>query len=363
MTHCNIRAVLTCATLLPCLLIAGASTAAADHGGTSSSKGVQPVVIVDNPSCADVAPGTIELKIQPVVAGTHSDGTLEFAILSVFDNRFFDWASNIGVDAIIVKGGPNANVYSYAGEATRDGSLHAPINHQNNKPYGLSHVSVCYDQDAAPPPPPDPTQTSRCTGQAYDIRLDLAGTVASGFLGPAVKTHADVFPDKEQLSSISLSVPGASGPLVTADTLIAENSGTPDTGCTTHVSYENLTINMNNVPGRGVPLTISAAVLRTTAVARSGAAPSTDVQIVGLQVNGVTVNVSPAPNTVLLDLSTLGVPDLTGSIVLHERRAIPGGLAANGIRIQAFFFNLLTGIDQAIDLKVAHAEADVHEIR
>src|SRR5688572_4502437 len=107
------------------LLIAGVSTASADHdGGTPSTRGVQPVVVAGNPSCADVAPGTVELKIQPVVAGTFSDGTLEFTITSVFDQRFFDWASNIGVDVVVVKGGPNANIYSYSPEATRDGSLH-----------------------------------------------------------------------------------------------------------------------------------------------------------------------------------------------------------------------------------------------
>jgi hypothetical protein len=362
MTHCNIRLRFTANVLLflAFILIAGVSTAAADHGGTPSTRGVQPFVVSGNPSCADVAPGTIELKIQPVVPGSHSDGTLEFTIISVFDSRFFDWASNIGVDVVVVKGGPNANIYSYAPEATRDGSLHAPINHQNNKPYGLSHVSACYDQDAPPPPPPPPP-AGQCTGQAFDIRLDLAGTPASGFLGPAIKTDPDVFPDREQFSHVSLGLPGTPGPVVTADTLVAENSGTPELGCTTQVYYENLGINLNNLPGGGVPLTLSAAVLRTTATAGAGRPPSTEVQIVNLSVNGQQVgNLSPAPNTVLLDLSTLGLPDVTGSIVLHEQSPIPGGMSANAIRVQVFVVNLLTGINQAIDLKVAHAEADVH---
>jgi hypothetical protein len=342
------------------LLIAGVSTAIADHGGTQSTRGVQPIVVSGNPTCADVAPGTVELKIQPVVPGAFSDGTLEFTITSVFDNRFFDWASNIGVDVVVVKGGPNGNIYAYSPEATRDGSLHAPINHQNNKPHGLSHVSVCYDDDAPPPPPPPPPPGGQCTGQAFDIRLDLAGTPASGFLGPAIKTDPDVFPDREQFSHVSLGLPGTAGPVVTADTLVAENSGTAESGCTTHVSYENLRIDLNNVPGGGVPLTLSAAVLRTTATAGAGGA-ATQVQIVGLALNGQQVgNISPAPNTVLLDLSTLGLPGVTGSIVLHEQTQIPGGLSANAIRVQVFVVNALTGVDQAIDLKVAHAEADVH---
>jgi hypothetical protein len=339
------------------LLIAGVSTAAANHGGSPSTRGVQPVVVSGNPTC-DIAPGTVGLKIEPVVPGTHSDGTLEFTITSVFDSKFFDWAANIGVDVVIVKGGPNANIYSYNPEAARDGSLHAPINHGNNKPSGLSHVSVCYDQDAPPPPPPPGGQ---CTGQAYDIRLDLAGTPAAGFLGPAIKTDPDVFPDREQFSHVSLGLPGAAGPVVTADTLVAENSGTAESGCRTQVSYENLRIDLNNLPGGGVPLTLSAAVLQTTATAGAGGAAGTQVQIVGLAVNGQPVaDVSPAPNTVLLDLSTLGLPGVTGGIVLHEQSPIPGGLSANAIRVQVFVVNALTGVNQAIDLKVAHAEADAH---
>jgi hypothetical protein len=192
-------------------------------------------------------------------------------------------------------------------------------------------------------------------------RADLAGTPASGFLGPAIKTDPDVFPDREQFSHISLGLPGTVGPVVTADTLIAENSGDAESGCTTHVFYENLKIDLNNLPGGGVPLTLSAAVLHTTATARAGGAAGTQVQIVGLAVNGQPVgDVSPAPNTVLLDLSTLGLPDITGSIVLHEQSAIPGGMSANAIRVQVFVVNVLTGVNQAIDLKVAHAEADVH---
>jgi hypothetical protein len=326
---------------------------------------VQPITVSGNPSCVDVAPGTIELRIEPVVPGTYSDGILEFTITSVFDGRFFDWASNAGVDVVIVKGGPNANIYSYVPEATRDGSLHAPTKADDNKPFGLSHVSVCHDQDAPPPPPPP--DAGRCTGQAFDVRLDLAGIPASGFLGPAIKTDPDVFPDREQLSQVSFGLPGSSGPAVTADTIVAENSGTPDTGCTTRVFYEKLRIDLNNLPGNGVPLTLSAAVIETTAVARAGAAPTTQVRIVGLAVNGQLItnvsqgaDLSPAPNTVLLDLATLGLPGVTGQIVLHEQRSIPGGLSANAIRVNIFVMNALTGVNQSIDLKVAHAEADVH---
>src|SRR5688572_23751618 len=91
------RAAVVASALVICFLIVGVSTAAANHGGNPSTRGVQPITVDGNPSCADVAPGTFELKIQPVEPGTFSDGTLQFTIISVFDQRFFDWAANIGV--------------------------------------------------------------------------------------------------------------------------------------------------------------------------------------------------------------------------------------------------------------------------
>ena len=43
------------------------------------------------------------------------------------------------------KTGPNGNLYVYPSEDTGDTSLHAPINSNNDKYYGLSHLSFCYD--------------------------------------------------------------------------------------------------------------------------------------------------------------------------------------------------------------------------
>lgn len=62
-----------------------------------------------------------------------------------------DWSSVFGIEKVIVKGGPNANVYSYSPASTADTDLTTPTNPSNNKPYGLSHVEFCYaDQQAVP---------------------------------------------------------------------------------------------------------------------------------------------------------------------------------------------------------------------
>jgi hypothetical protein len=152
--------------LLPLLAIAAAAAlliavvgaiTPADAGvgqpGPPSGNGVTPVVHPDNPTCSDLVPGTTELRVEPVTSGEHTDGTLTVTL--TVDDAFFDWTSNIGINAVFVKGGDNGNLYVYDPPATSDTDLHAPINPANDKPFGLSHVSFCYGL-APPPPPPGP---------------------------------------------------------------------------------------------------------------------------------------------------------------------------------------------------------------
>jgi hypothetical protein len=122
-------------------------------------------VVPGNPGCADVAPAGAnwtELKVEPPADGTFSDGTLtvNVDVRNTADGQVFDWTSNIGVDAVIVKGGPNANVYVYDPESTGDTGLHAPVNPSGGFA-GLSHISFCYDVEQVPPTttPTTPTTT------------------------------------------------------------------------------------------------------------------------------------------------------------------------------------------------------------
>ena len=107
-----------------------------------------------NATCADLAPegaSWVEFKVEPVEDGTETDGTLTVTIdvTETDDGPVFDWTSNIGVDAVFVKGGPGGLLYVYDPpmESTGDTGLHAPVNPANDKFYGLSHVSFCYDED------------------------------------------------------------------------------------------------------------------------------------------------------------------------------------------------------------------------
>jgi hypothetical protein len=108
---------------------------------------VTPVFVDGNPTCAELVPGSIELKAEPPVDGTYTDGVLTVTIdvRDTTDGQVFDWTSNIGVDAVFAKGGSGGNLYSYGPESTGDTGLHAPVNPNNDKYFGLSHISFCYD--------------------------------------------------------------------------------------------------------------------------------------------------------------------------------------------------------------------------
>jgi LPXTG-motif cell wall-anchored protein len=126
-------------------------------GATAQQQPTPSTSVVDgNPTCGSLAPaGTswIELKVDPVVDGTFTDGVLTVTVdvSDTPDGPVFDWTSNIGVDAVFVKGGPNGTLYLYdpPAESTGDTGLHAPVNPNNGKFFGLSHLSFCYDKDQA----------------------------------------------------------------------------------------------------------------------------------------------------------------------------------------------------------------------
>jgi hypothetical protein len=106
-----------------------------------------PTTVTGNPGCADLNSSWKELKIDRVPSNTtYSDGTLTVTISNVTDSKTFDWTSNIGVDAVIVKASTDSYVYSYSPESTGDNG----VGSQDKS--AISHVSFCYDTGDNPPP-------------------------------------------------------------------------------------------------------------------------------------------------------------------------------------------------------------------
>jgi len=143
------------------LLLLLATPAVAQDAGPPSGNGVVPQFWPGNPDCADIGLA-FGFKIDGSPNGTFpmtsGNGSLtggapedpgNSITISNSDGSTFDWASTLGVDAVIVKGGPNANVFAYLPEEIADTVLHAPINASNGNPYGLSHIEFCYDYEVS----------------------------------------------------------------------------------------------------------------------------------------------------------------------------------------------------------------------
>jgi len=125
------------------LLLLGLCAAALGRPSNSSAAAVDPRLVPGNPTCADLG-YDLEKKIDPPSSGTFPlDGGS--VTVSITGGTYFNWTATIGMDAVIAKGGPNANVYEYDPESFGDNGLHAPIKPDTGRPYGLSHISFCYD--------------------------------------------------------------------------------------------------------------------------------------------------------------------------------------------------------------------------
>jgi hypothetical protein len=101
--------------------------------------------VYGNPKCASGF--AYQLKLDPP-----SNGTFGAIVISNYDGKTFDWAIHpdflnvYDANTVIVKGGPNALVYMYADPADdMDSGLHAPVNPNNGKYYGISHIQFCFD--------------------------------------------------------------------------------------------------------------------------------------------------------------------------------------------------------------------------
>ena len=119
------------------LLVVGPGTS-----GPASATDVTPTLVPGNPDCN----GQNELvRIDPVSSGTFAIPGGSITIVVNSSAKTFDWTSTVGIDFIIVKGGPNANLYVYNPPAPSfgDTGLHSPTNLKNGRFYGLSHISFC----------------------------------------------------------------------------------------------------------------------------------------------------------------------------------------------------------------------------
>ncbi|MFI7066375.1 hypothetical protein ACIBL3_35640 [Kribbella sp. NPDC050124] len=151
------------------LVLGGVTLAMAPSASASGE------IIDGNPKCEDVIPGSTEIKFDPPNPGSASAGgvtvTWSTTTLAADDpdhpgdqtgGQQVSFTATGGVVlGALMKGGPAANFYNYQPAGTTAGSgLHTPVNSNNGKYYGISHVTFCVKQvTTTPTPTPTPTDS------------------------------------------------------------------------------------------------------------------------------------------------------------------------------------------------------------
>jgi hypothetical protein len=171
------------------LILVGALPGGAGAAVERASTHVVPTEVPGNARCPE---GLTELKVGnggPPVDGTFTDGTLSVTIdvRDTAEGQVFDWMSNIGVDVVIVKGGPNSNVYTYDPESTGDTGLHAPVN-PSGMFAGLSHISFCYDVEQAT------TTTSTTSTTVQETTSTTVGETSTTAVSPSTSAPGGELP-------------------------------------------------------------------------------------------------------------------------------------------------------------------------
>lgn len=116
------------------------------QAGSPSGLGVVPEFLSDPDNSDPCGDGWNSVKIESkdFKDGEYSDGILDLTY-TVTDGIYVEWTSNIPINVVIVKGGPVGNLYDYGSQGVNgDSWLHAPVNLNSGKYYGISYVAFCY---------------------------------------------------------------------------------------------------------------------------------------------------------------------------------------------------------------------------
>jgi hypothetical protein len=143
------------------------------NAGTARAYHVEPIVYTGNPDCADLGYAYgFKLDFAPENKSYPIDGFHQVTIANT-NGTFFDWSSDLGMDAVIVKGGTKSNVYVYDPESYGDTGLHPPVNASGGYA-GISHIEFCFDYELTVTKTADTSYT-----RTYQWSIDKSVTPAS----------------------------------------------------------------------------------------------------------------------------------------------------------------------------------------
>ncbi len=140
-----------------------------------------------NPTCAV---GEFSVKDDPPSLAGFSNGAVSISYADEYTVASVTAADGYTIDAVIVKGGPNANVYTGGPYS----NLVSPLNRGGQLP-AISHVQVCYSGEGdtttttspttTSPTTTSPTTTTTSPGGHKKVEIDLSGECATNPDGSA----------------------------------------------------------------------------------------------------------------------------------------------------------------------------------
>ncbi len=212
------------------------------HAKNVLAASVTPVFKNDNVTCKS-AGYDFEYKLEPVRSGTFSVNNVVFKV--TVNGQKFNWTSSVPLDAVFVKGGTGVNMYTYSPEVKGDTSLNAPINPNTNQPYGLSHISFCYDYELDVS---KTATTSYTEKHKWEIKKEVTPKIWDIFVGDSVNL----------LYTINLNKTGSekTNYLVKGNILIANNSPVEAQVIGVKDSIGTITVNVTcpkNIPFKLIP--------------------------------------------------------------------------------------------------------------
>jgi hypothetical protein len=170
------------------------------------------------------------------------------------------------------------------------------------------------------------------SGQATALRATALGkSLTFADTGPLPSSGGS-----QQASLLSASVPG----VATAEVLHATTIGQNDS------SQSEASVASSTVTAGGNTVSADFLMSRATATCNSDGSSTTSgsSEIVGLTINGQSVNVSGSPN------QTITLPNNTGAVIVNQRSTAPGSITVNALHV------IVTGV---ADVVVSSAHADV----
>lgn len=200
----------------------------AGHGNGTPE--VTPTVVPGNPECPS---GTTEVKFENELQAGSTVSKNGVTVTVSADKTTFTFnitASGLVARQVIVKGGPQANVYDYSGlpggGITHDDGLTPPINPSNNKPYEISHISFCLTQ-ATPTPTPTVTNTptpTRTPTPTATVTVTPTGTATAT---PTATPTGTVSPTATPTVTATPTTTPTGTPPATATPTLTPGPGTP----------------------------------------------------------------------------------------------------------------------------------------